>query len=155
MNCQTPRPEQSYLLGWTGWLHESRCASCTQKLVPTEEEDGDWVEEHGDRCAWCHVGRTFEKDITGRAHNRRCPSSFQHRQKFRADKTPEEVAYGNKSLRGEWLSLGNRDECGECGKPRVPTSFYGWRENARCRVCYKKGLNNGQRALIGGAYKGP
>jgi hypothetical protein len=136
--CQAPRPDQSHFLGWTGWLDASKCPSCTVQSQPTEDEDQAWVEEHGDTCAWCGVGAQFAKEINGRASNRRCRSCGQYRTKFKVEKPPEEIARGNKSVHEEWLSLGNRDECGSCGKPRVPKTFYGWRENTRCSACYKR-----------------
>ncbi|KAF4501721.1 hypothetical protein FAGAP_2077 [Fusarium agapanthi] len=50
--CHELRPDESHLLGWTGWLDASKCARCTKNARPTNDYHATWVEEQGDTCAF-------------------------------------------------------------------------------------------------------
>ncbi|KAG5758921.1 hypothetical protein H9Q69_011027 [Fusarium xylarioides] len=145
--CRELRPDESHLLGWTGWLDASKCARCTKNARPTNDDDAAWVEEHGDTCALCGVDRIYTNLIHGRAANRRCLSCFQYKQKHKHDKPPAEITYGDKSVHAQWVAQGNRDVCCECGRARTKTNFYGWRDKAKCRACYRRALKAGNRVL--------
>ncbi|EXK99991.1 hypothetical protein FOQG_00335 [Fusarium oxysporum f. sp. raphani 54005] len=115
--CFVPRPSNSHLHGWQGWLTSSRCPTCAYK--PSEQEDAEWVEIYGDIYALCGVDKQFVRDIRYRCDQRRCNICYGFRNARQRDKTAEEIDQTSPALDREWLAAGNPDVCQECGKPRA------------------------------------
>ncbi|KNA96364.1 hypothetical protein FOXG_18143 [Fusarium oxysporum f. sp. lycopersici 4287] len=105
--CHVPRPMDSHLLGWMGWMKQAKCPACLYK--PTVQEDAAWVEVYGDICAICGVDQEFTRYIRNRCDQRRCDSCTVFREKNRRDKTTDEVGAGTPALQREWLAAGNTD----------------------------------------------
>ncbi|KAM0439503.1 hypothetical protein ACHAQK_006216 [Fusarium lateritium] len=114
--CHAPRPADSHLLGWQGWMTLSKCGACLYK--PSAQEDAAWAEMYGDICAICGVGRRFTRRLRNRCDFRRCDACVVFREKNHRAKTGDEVDSETPALQKEWLAEGNADVCQLCGKER-------------------------------------